>query len=93
MKKSWLVVLSGMMLLSPLVHAEQAVNGVTLEQMEQHWQQLISEPDPQKRQALLVEHRKMMEQMQSMHGQGMMGDGHMMHGMDMHRMMMDMISE
>ncbi len=78
---------------STALSAAEPADTVTLEQMEHHWQQVISEADPEKRRLLLEEHRKMMEQMQSMHGMGMGGNHRMMHGMDMHRTMMDMMSE
>lgn len=93
MKKLSLILFVTMLAWGQAIQAEQAGMNVSLEQMEQHWQQVISETDPAKRQELLAEHRKLMEQMQTMHGKGMMGDNHMMHGMEMHRMMMDMISD
>lgn len=50
------------------VGAQQAsrsgVNPPTAAAMEQHWQSLIHERDPARQQALIAEHRRMMEEAQ-----------------------------
>lgn len=72
-----------------------------MERMQQHWQQVIQETDPQKRQALMREHEEIMSQAVGPQGdQGAMGADHMgmgsgrldmMNTVDMHRHMMDMM--
>lgn len=74
-----------------------------IERMQSHWEQVIQESDPQKRQELLREHEQMMVQAAgsesgqtprqsspSAHG---MDSSHvdMMNTVDMHRHMMDMM--
>lgn len=65
-------------LLSGVAYADEDL-GDAMERMEKHWQMMVSEPDAMKRQAMMGEHEKMMEQSQGM----MMHDGKSMHG-DMH---------
>ncbi len=69
--------------------------GEAVEKMEHHWQALITEPDAAKRQAMMMEHEKMMEQAQGMmmhrdmHTPAEQAD--LQHTIEMHRSMMDMM--
>lgn len=72
-----------------------------MERMQKHWQQVIQETDPQKRQALMREHEQIMSQAVGPQGEGGAMDGNqmgmngvhrdMMNTVDMHRHMMDMM--
>lgn len=73
--------------------------------MEQHWDKLMREEDPEKRQQLIEEHRKIMDETLDKAGvdrfhMGMMHDDNMGHHMDhltntieMHHMQMDMMEQ
>lgn len=73
--------------------------------MEQHWDKLMRENDPEKRQQMIEEHRKIMDDMLDKAGvdrfrMGMMhGDGmghhmdHLTNTIEMHHMQMDMMEQ
>ncbi len=72
------------------------------DRMQQHWQELIAEPDKDKRRARIAEHQALMDKLNTTHGHGagmMMGHSnvtredmrHMTNTLEMHRLMMDMI--
>ena len=66
----------------------------SVEKMELHWQSVIQERDPVRRQDLVNEHRRMMEQAQKAMATGRMHDVNrrdLMHTTDMHSIMLDMM--
>jgi len=67
-----------------------------IERMQEHWAQVISEDDPERRRELLREHEQLMTQAVDERGMGdHMGEARehadLMNNIDMHRHMMDMM--
>ena len=66
----------------------------SVERMDQHWQSVVQERDPARRQVLVNEHRRMMAQAQKAIATGRMHDANrrdLMHTTDMHSIMLDMM--
>lgn len=57
--------------------------------MDQHWQKLIGEGDPNKRKQMMTEHRRMMEEIRNK--KGINQGHHMFNVLDMHESMMGMM--
>jgi uncharacterized protein YmfQ (DUF2313 family) len=88
------IALSGSAGVSAAQASQPQANPPSVEKMEQHWQSVIQERDPARRQVLVNEHRRMMAQAQKAMATDRMHDANrrdLMHTTDIHSIMLDMM--
>jgi uncharacterized protein YmfQ (DUF2313 family) len=88
------IALSGSASVSVAQASQPQASPPSVERMDQHWQSVIQERDPARRQVLVNEHRRMMAQAQKAMATGMAHDANhrdLMHTTDMHSIMLDMM--
>lgn len=89
-----IIALSGAASVSVAQASQPQASPPSVEKMDQHWQNVIQERDPARRQVLINEHRRMMEQAQKAVATDMMHGANrrdLMHTIDMHSIMLDMM--
>ena len=88
------IALSGSASVSVAQASQPQASPPSVERMDQHWQSVIQERDPARRQVLVNEHRRMVEQAQKAIATGMAHDANhrdLMNTTDMHSIMLDMM--
>jgi uncharacterized protein YmfQ (DUF2313 family) len=88
------IALSGAASVSVAQASQPQASPPSVERMDRHWQSVIQERDPARRQVLINEHRRMVEQAQKAMATGMAHDAHhrdLMNTTDMHSIMLDMM--
>ena len=88
------IALSGSASVSATQASQPQASPPSVERMGQHWQRVIQERDPARRQVLVNEHRRMVEQAHKAMATGMAHDANrrdLMHTTDMLSIMLDMM--